>query len=237
MRTAVALSAAVALVAACSDAGSVDPDAISGPEKAVVQGALNSALANDSLYPTLALLVFPYIDRATRVISGGDTTRVVGIQLDINVGVIDSASDTIPVVAQLSAALAWTGYDSTAHTVDTVVFVIGSGLAVPVSDSLRERFSPDTAGTGTAFVIHQTGPGAYATWLARQGALHVTSASYGAMHTQNFSTLHLGVARGTAAGDYHVTAKLVPDSATTVTTARDFAGGVQALKMQITGVF
>lgn len=236
MRTVVALSAAVALVAACSDAGGVDPDAISGPEKAAVQAALNSALANDSLYPTLALLVFPYVDRATRVISGSDTTRVVGIQLDINVGVVDSANDTIPVVAQLSAALAWSGYDSTAHTVDTVFFVIGSGLA-PVSDTLRQRFSPDTAGTGTAFVIHQTGASSYATWLARQGALHVTSASFGAMHTQGFGTLHLGVARGTAAGDFHTTAKLVPDSATTVTTARDYAGGVQALKLQITGVY
>ena len=60
------LTALGAVVAACSDAGGVDPDAISGRELAAVRRALDSALAGDTLlssdttlYPTLAALVFP----------------------------------------------------------------------------------------------------------------------------------------------------------------------------------
>ena len=227
--------AALALALACSDAGGVDPDAIDGQEKAAVQAALNTALASDSLYPYLALLVFPYIDRASQVVTGADTTRVVAVQLDIDVLVIDT-TDTVPLVAQMSGVLAWNGFDATTQTVDTVVFLIGAGAnTLPVNDSLRERFSPDTAGTGTGFVIHQTGPAAYAVWLARAGALHVTTASYGGIRNQAFGTLTLGVARGTVTGDAHVTAKLVPDSSTTVMTGQDFSGGVRALKMRITG--
>lgn len=240
MRPRALLCAALALGAACSDSGGVDPDAISSPEKAAVQAALANALANDTLYPTLALLVFPYVDRASRVVSGADTTRVVGIQLDIDVDVIvDSPTvDTVPLLAQMSAVLAWNGYDSISNTVDTVVFLIGAGAnTFPVNDSLRERFSPDTAGTGTGFVIHQTGPAAFAAWLARAGALHFTSASYGGARSQPFGTLTLGVSRGTLVGDYHVTAKLVPDSSTTVSTAQNLSGGVRALKMKITGRF
>jgi hypothetical protein len=226
--------------AACGDAGGVDSDAINGPEKAAVQAALNSALANDSLYPLLALLVFPYIDRATYLSNlSNDTTRLVGIQLDIDVGVIvDSPTlDTVPLVAQLSGALGWNGYDSVAHTVDSVFFVIGAGLTPPVTDSLRQRFSPDTAGTGTGFVIHQTGASTFAAWLARSGELAITSATYGAERSQPFGTLALGVSRGTMVGEFDLTAKLVPDSATTVSTVKQFTTGVRALKMRITGTF
>jgi len=55
------------------DAGGVDSDAIASPEKAAVQTLTRQALANDSLYPTLALLVFPYIDRAAHLVVGSDT--------------------------------------------------------------------------------------------------------------------------------------------------------------------
>src|SRR6185503_5473730 len=81
-----------AVVTACSDAGGVDPDAINGPELAAVRRALDSALTDDTLlssdptlYPTLAALVFPYIDRASRLAAGSDTTRVIGIEMDIRV--------------------------------------------------------------------------------------------------------------------------------------------------------
>ena len=240
MKKTVLATAALAIAAACGDAGGVDPDAIDGPEKAAVQAALNNALANDSLYPLLALLVFPYIDRATYLNNlSNDTTRIVGIQLDIDVGVIvDSPTiDTVPLVAQLSGALGWNGYDSVTHTVDSVFFVIGSGLVPLVNDSLRQRFSPDTAGTGTGVVIHQTGAGTFAVWLARQGHLLVDQTSYGAERSQPFGTLTLGVSRGTMSGEFTMTAKLVPDSATTVSTVKVFDNGVRALKMRITGTF
>jgi hypothetical protein len=41
--------------------------------------------------------------------------------------------------------------------------------------------------------------------------------------------------RGSMSGDLTMTARLVPDSATTVTTAKDFGSGVRAVKMQIRG--
>ncbi|HXI34720.1 MAG TPA: hypothetical protein VNH63_11600, partial [Gemmatimonadales bacterium] len=100
------LVAITALALACSDAGGVDSDAIASPEKAAVQRSLDSALANDTLYPTLALLVFPYIDRAAHVVVGSDTLRVVNIELDI-----DAMQDTNHVVAKISAVLAWRGFD------------------------------------------------------------------------------------------------------------------------------
>lgn len=235
----VATCAALVVAAGCSDAGGVDPDAINASEKAAVQTALNNALANDSLYPILALLVFPYIDRATYSVDlSNDTTRIVGIQLDIDVGVIvdtGAVVDTVPLIAQMSAVLGWRGYDTLAHTVDSVFFVIGTGLTPPVSDTLRQRFSPDTAGTGTGFVIHQTGPSAFAAWLARTGHLDVSSATYGGAHSQVLGTLTLAVSRGTMVGEFHVGAKLVPDSSTSVSTAKLFDTGARALKMRITG--
>src|SRR2546430_15138163 len=113
-RTWVLVAIITALALACSDAGGVDSDAIASPEKAAVQRSLDSALANDTLYPTLALLVFPYIDRAAHLVVGGDTMRVVNIELDI-----EATQDTNHTVAKLSAVLAWWGFNATLHTVDT----------------------------------------------------------------------------------------------------------------------
>ncbi len=134
------LVAITALALACSDAGGVDSDAIANPEKAAVQRSLDSALANDTLYPTLALLVFPYIDRAAHLVVGSDTMRVVNIELDIDATTLHDSSHT---VAKISAVLAWRGFNATLHTVDTVVFVVGAGITPPaVSDSIRQRFRP-----------------------------------------------------------------------------------------------
>lgn len=216
---------------ACSESTSVDPDAIVKEEKSAVQSALNGALASDTLYPTLALLVFPYIDRASRLAVGaGDTLRLVGVQLDI-----DAAKGSVPVVARLSAILAWRGYRPSTRTVDTVTFIVGEGLTPPVNDSLRTRFSTDTAGTGTGFVIHQAADSSLQVWLARAGALHITSHSYGSGLSRTSGGVTLTTSRGTLAGDYHVTAKLVPDSSTAVTTMATFSTGIQALKVVITG--
>jgi len=222
---------AAVLVAACSSQSTgVDPDGIDGFEKAAVQATLNTALSRDSLYPTLALLVFPFIDRASHLPGNGDTTRAVGIQLDI-----DATQGGVHVVAQLSALLAWNGYRPTSRTVDSVFFIIGSGLTPPVSDSLRTSFSSDTAGTGTGFAIHQAPDSITSTWLARAGALHIARNSYGSGISQTTGGITLTSARGSVAGDYHMTARLVPDSSTQVTAATNFAGAIQALKIQIRG--
>src|SRR5881409_1847223 len=144
MKRWICLLAAAGLASACSkDSTSVDPDAIDGRELAAVRAALDSALKNDSSYQILRV-VFAYVDRASRLpIGGADTIRLVGVQLDINAMKADT-----PVVAQLSAVLGWRGYRTVTRTVDSVTFVVGTGLP-PVSDTLRERFSPDTAGIGT----------------------------------------------------------------------------------------
>ena len=223
-------------LAACSDAGGVDPDAIDDAEILAVRTALDSAFLHDTildpaftgdsgLYALMSALVFPFIDRASRIVQGGDTTRTVGIEFDINATLGDSQ-----VTSNLSAVLAWTGFDATAETVDSVYFLLGSGRA-PVSDSLWERFTLDTAGTGTGFVIHQLPDFTVRKWLSRSGHLRTTASQYGS--PQGNSTF--SVFRGTLSGEYTITAKLVPDSSTTVTSALDFGSGSHAIKVQIRG--
>ena len=231
------LTALSAVVAACSDAGGVDPDAINGPELAAVRRALDSALVGDTLlssdttlYPTLAALVFPYIDRASRIAAGGDTTRVVGIEMDIRV-----PSDTgDSLIADFTMLLGWTGFDTLTRTVDSVYFIVGSGRA-PVNDSLRSHFAIDTAGTGTGLVIHQAADSSVTIWLARGGHLRTTASSYGSGRTLGGGGLSWTTFRGSVNGNFAITAKLVPDSTTTVTSAKDFGSGARALKVRIRG--
>lgn len=231
------LTALGAVVAACSDAGGVDPDAISGPELAAVRRALDSALIGDTLlssdptlYPTLAALVFPYIDRASRIASGSDTTRVIGVEMDIRV-----PSDTgDSLIADFSMLLGWTGFDTLTKTIDSVYFIVGSGRA-PVNDSLRTHFGIDTAGTGTGLVIHQAPDSSISVWLARGGHLRTTASSYGAGRTLGGSGLTWTTYRGTVNGDFGITAKHVPDTLSTVTSLKDFGSGARALKVRIRG--
>src|SRR5438132_14307616 len=91
---------AAALVACSSDSVAVDPDAIDGAEKAAVQAALHVALKDDSLYPTLAFLAFPFIDRASPGSMANGEARFVGIETDLN-----AVPAGTPVVAQSSAIL------------------------------------------------------------------------------------------------------------------------------------
>jgi len=210
MKRTFVLVAFTALALACSGAGSVDPDAIAAPEKAAVQTALDSALATDSLYPTLALLVFPYIDRAAHIVVGSDTIRVVDVELDI-----DATKDTSHVVAKISAVLLW---------------------RPAVSDSIRTRFSPDTANTATAFVIHQVAAASYQKWLARTGHVQTDSARYGAGQSQSGGGVTLTVYRGTGYGAFHLAAKSLPDSTTSSTNAAaSYISGARALKITIRG--
>ena len=232
------LTALAAVVAACSsDAGGVDPDAINGPELAAVRRALDSALIGDTLlssdptlYPTLAAIVFPYIDRASRVAAGSDTTRVIGVEMDIRV-----PSDTgDSVIADFTMLLGWNGYDAVTHTIDSVYFIVGSGRA-PVNDSLRAHFGIDTAGTGTGLVIHQALDSSFTVWLARAGHLVTTASSYGAGRSFGTPALNWTTYRGTVNGNFAITAKLVPDSTSTVTSLKDFGSGARALKVRIRG--
>lgn len=221
---------------ACSDAGSVDADAIPQRELVAVRMALDSAFLHDTsldpaftgdsgLYALMSALVFPFMDRASRIAQGSDTTRVVGIEFDI-----DATQGGSHVTSNLSAILAWRGYHSATTTMDTVFFMLGSGRA-PVSDSLWSRFTLDTAGTGTGFVVHQGTDSTTTKWLSRGGHLRTTSSQYGsAQGTSTFS-----VYRGMLDGEFTITARSVPDSASTVTSALDFGSGARAVKVKIRG--
>jgi len=221
-----------AWVAACSSGTtSVSPDGINGPELAAVRTALSSALAADSFFSELSVFVFPFVDRASRVIeANGDTTRLVGIQLDIAAAKADT-----PIVAQFSALLAWRGYRAATQTVDSVFFLLGAGLTPPISDSLSTAFSPDSAGSGQGYVIAQASNATVQSWLTRTGAFHVTAASYGSAQTTATGGLTLAASHGSMNGDFHLTARLVPDSATSVSNGRSFSGGIDAVKIRITG--
>ena len=224
-------------LAGCSDAGGVDPDAIPGSEIAAVRMALDSAFLHDTsldpaftgdsgLYALMSVVVFPFIDRASRIGQGTDTTRVVGIEFDI-----DASQGGSQVTSNLTAILAWKGYHSTSRTVDSVFFLLGSGRA-PVTDSLWSRFTLDTAGTGTGFVVHQAPDSTVTKWLSRGGHLRTTASHYGsAQGTATFS-----VYRGALNGEFTLSARSVPDSTTsTVTSALDFGSGARAVKVKVRG--
>lgn len=211
------------LCAACSDAGGVDPDAIDGAEMVAVRRALDSALADDTLYPTLSLAVFPYIDRASFI--GTDSTRIVGIEFDIR-----ALQGGDSVRADFSAVLGWRDYHSATRTVDTVFFILGAGRA-PADDSLRQSWSSDTAGTGTGYLVHQNADSSVSVWRATGGHLRTTTSSYGAGRTQSGGGLSLTIFRGTLNGEFGFAA----DSPTIVTAAKDFGNGARALKVQIRG--
>lgn len=231
------LAFAGALAACSSDAGGVDPDAIPAPQKHALWVALDSAFRHDTtldpaftgdsgLYALMSTLVIPYIDRASRISTGGtDTTRVVGVEFDIN-----ASRSGIQVISNLTAVIAWKGYDSTTQTMDTVFFLLGSGRA-PVSDTLWPPFTLDSAGTGTGFVIHQATDSVVTKWLSRSGHLRTTTSQYGT--AQGGATF--SIARGTLNGEFVMSAKRVPDSLTTVNAALDFGSGARAIKVKIRG--
>lgn len=228
---ALAAAAALHVGAACAgDSSGVTPDPVAGIEKAAVLEALDCGLSGDPLYGSLTRFVLPFVDRASYVVSpGGDTTRVVGVQVHI-----DAVVDSVPVLTQLTAVLSWTGFDSAAATVDTTVFIVGGGAAVPLTDSLRVSWSPVPPGSGSATSIHMTGPNSCVTWLSRSGAMNVTDVSFGGGSTQGADGVVLTVARGSLTGDYDFLAKQVPDSATTITTAL-LLSAVQAMRIDLGG--
>lgn len=223
-------------LAGCSDAGGVDPDAIPETELIAVRMALDSAFLHDTsldsaftgdsgLYALMSELVFFFVDRASRIGQGADTTRIVGIEFDI-----DATQGGTQVTSNFTTILAWKGLDSMSGTIDSVFFILGAGRA-PVTDTLWSRFTLDTAGTGTGFVIHQAPDSTTTKWLSRGGHLRTTVSSYGSPQgTSSFS-----VARGSLSGAFTIDALRVPDSASTVTTAFDFGSGARAVLVKIRG--
>ena len=93
------------------------------------------------------------------------------------------------------------------------------------------RVTLETAGTGTGFVIHQKTDSTVTKWLSRGGHLRTTTSQYGS--SQGGATFN--VSRGMLNGEFTITAKSVPDSNTTVTSALDFGSGARAIKVKIRG--
>lgn len=212
-----------ALLTACGDAGGVDPDAIQTAEMAAVRRVLDSALSDDTLYPTLSVAVFPYIDRASFV--GPESTRIVGIEFDIRA---TQGGDSVR--ADFTALLGWRDYHAATGSVDTVFFLLGAGRA-PVNDSLRQTWSSDTAGTGTGYLVHQNVDSSVSVWRATGGHLRSTASSYGSGRTQRRGGIELTIFRGMLNGQFRFAA----DSPTIVVAQKDFGAGARALKVQIRG--
>ena len=224
--------AIAALGAACVDTAAVSPDALPSAERAAVIAALNCAAATDPVFAPVGSFVFPYVDRATALVSpAGDTTRVVGIDLDLQ-AVVDSED----VQLKLVGVLAWTRFDSAAGTVDSTVLLLGSTGSLPISDALAPAFTPGAPGQGSGVVIHSPTPDTCQLWAPSTGLLHVATSGFGDGTSQGADGLSLTMYRGTVTGDYAVTATLVPDAATTISTGQAYPDGVQALRMRVTGL-
>ena len=84
-------------------------------------------------------------------------------------------------------------------------------------------------------MIHEAADASVAVWLARAGRFITTSSTYGAGRTLVGGGVRLTTARSTLWGSYRVTARLVPDSSTAVSSTADFGSGARALKVEIRG--
>lgn len=218
----------LALVACKKDSTAPTLNVIPVGEKAAVQQALALSFGPDSVYTTLSGFVVPFLDQATSFGNGpGDTTRIAAFQLEAVAGTLTGG---------VSGALIWRGYRPSSGTVDTVILVVGAGSDLPVDDSLRETFAVNLIGSGSAWVIAQSPDSSVQTWRSRTGALHVTSATFGTATTADLGGgFTISRSRGTINGDYHTTAKLVPDSSTTVSAVLDFAAGVEGVFLRVEG--
>ena len=214
---------------ACTDSGTAPTlNLVSVGEKAAVQQSLTRYFGGDTLFTTLSGFVLPFIDQATpQANAPGDTTKVAAFQLEVIAGALTGG---------VSGTLAWRGYDATRGTVDSVFLVVGAGLAMPIDDSLSEAFAVNLLGSGSAWIIAQAPDSSIQTWRARTGAIHITSATFGSATSADLGGgFTIARSRGTISGTYHTTAKLVPDSSTTVSAAFDFSGGVEGVHLRVEG--
>ena len=229
MKRAVVSIGAVALLGCSIESGTAPTTGlITVSEKAAVQQALAHSFGSDSLYTTLSGFVLPFIDQATPLANAtGDTTKIAGFQLDAVAGSVSSG---------VFGFLAWRGYRPATGTVDSVFLVVGAGTTLPLDDSLGAAFAVSLLGSGAAWVIAEAPDSSVQVWRARTGAVHVTSASFGsASSTDLGGGFGIARSRGTIAGNYHLSAKLVPDSTTTVTAAQDFSSGALGVHLRVTG--
>lgn len=229
MKRAVGSLVTLAALACSIDSGTAPTnEVVSAAEKAAVQQALALSFGSDSLYNTLSALVLPFIDQATPFGNApGDTTKVAAFQLDAVAGSL---------TAGVFGVLAWRGYRSASETVDSVFLVVGAGTALPLDDSLSETFAVNLLGSGTAWVIAEATDSSVQTWRARTGALHVANAMFGVASTVDLGGgFSITRSRGTIVGDYHLSAKLVPDSSTTVTATHVFSSGVSGVHLVVAG--
>lgn len=226
MKRAVISLAAVGALACSVDSGTAPTtNVISTAEKAAVQQALAISFAGDSLFASLSTFVLPFIDQATPLVNGpGDTTKLAAFQLQVS-GTTLSAG--------LSGVLAWRGFRPATQTVDSVFLLIGGGFVPPLDDSLSADGAIDIGGSGTAWVVAQAPDSSVQTWRARTGALRVNSVNYGEGSSIVLQGLTWTRFRGTLVGNAHVTAKLVPDSTTSVSAGWDFGGGLEAMMLKI----
>jgi hypothetical protein len=227
MKRAMVSLAALGAFACSVDSGTAPTtNVIPLAEKAAVQQALSTSFHGDSLFVSLATFVLPFIDQATpQVNPAGDTTKVAAFQLQVAAGAL---------TAGLSGVLAWRGYRPATQTVDSVFLFVGGGFLPPIDDSLSAGGAIDTPGTGRAWVIAQAADSSVQTWLARSGALSISGVNYGSGITVVQQGLTWTRFRGSLVGAAHVVAKLVPDSATTVSASLNFAGGLEAVMLKIT---
>ena len=216
-------------VLGCADSGlAPTTHVVSAGEKAALQEALALAFGDDSVYTVFSAFVLPFIDQATpQGNPSGDTTKLAGFQLEATAGRITGG---------FSGVLAWRGYHAATETVDSVFLVFGAGLVTPLSDSLSQTFVINLLGSGSGWVIAEAPDSSVRIWLARAGALSVTNATFGAGTTADLGNgFTITRSRGAMAGAFHLTAKLVPDSATTVMGALDFAGSIESVKLLVAG--
>lgn len=228
-RAATALAVFAALSCSVDSGMAPATDVISAGQKAAVQQALAGSFGGDSVYAVLEGFILPFIDQATPFVNtSGDTTYAAGFQLEAVAGAITGG---------VSGALAWRGYRQASGTVDSVFLVVGAGADPSLADSLSDRFAFNLIGSGTAWVIAEAPDSSVQTWLARTGAFTLSSASFSSPVAVDLGGgFSVSRSRGSMAGEYHLTAKLVPDSSTTVATSLVFAApGAAAVKVQVSG--
>jgi hypothetical protein len=227
-RAATALAVFTALACSVDSGTAPTTDVIPADEKAAVQQALASSFGDDTVYAALSGFVLPFVDQATpQPNAAGDTTRVAGFQLEAVAGVISGG---------VSGVLAWRGYRAASGTVDSIFLVVGAGVDPGLNDSLSDRFAFNLLGSGTAWVIAEAPDSTVQTWLSRTGALTVPTVTFSDPTTVDLGGgLSVTKSRGSMTGNYHLTARLVPDSSTTTATSLDFGAGAASVKVQVMG--
>src|SRR5256885_8045308 len=98
----------------------------------------------------MAAIVFPFIDRASRMIVNGDTTRVVGIELDIQ-----ATQGGVPATSNFTEVLSWKRYHATSTNSVVSVFLVNVAGRASDDHSLWKRCTLGTNRPPSTISIHQ----------------------------------------------------------------------------------